>query len=816
MAGKFEASAMSHPVGGAVDGPRRADLAKQSVELAFQHHQAGKIREAESLYRQALAVQPGQIDALYYLGVLYLQNGIHDAAEEHLSKALKKQPKFAEGHFNLGIALQEQGKLKEAAKAYGQAIKGDKRFLPAQLNLGNVYLDLEQFERAASVFNKLIKLSPKSAEAHLNLGRTWKHKGDKEEALSLYRRALELDPEYADAYLNVGVIQLERNELEDAKESFQQALVFEPHNAEAFNNIGVAWRRDGFLDHAMSCFAKASEIRPGFGDAHNNMGAMYYAFGDLDKAEAEARKGIELAPDSSAAHSVLGKILRSKGKPLESIDALNVAIKLAPDLAEPYREMGLSMSENGQYDLSMKAYEMAIERDPDDGIAHNNAGMTHILLGQLSEAIECFDEAIRAIPTFSLAHSNKLYSMTYVPGVSQDDLAQQHFAFGEIYDKEYDEANFTNSPDPDRRLKIGYVSPDLRQHVVVTFFEEVMKAHDRDQFEFYAYAEVHNPDDVTARLKGYFDHWYSTVERNHVEVAQKIMADGIDILVDLAGHTGNNRLPVFGFKPAPVQCSWIGYANTTGLKNMDYIFTTPNYVPPETAPRLSEEIYYLPRVPTTFRPPANPPKLEGQPFERNGHVTFGCFNNAIKVGKTAIDTWSKILCAAPDTKLFLKAHAYRGEQAVETSKAAFAARGVDPDRIICEGPSEHAEYLTRYDAIDLALDPFPYNGGTTTLEALYLGIPLLALEGEAWVSRNGSAILKAMGEEDLIASSTDDYIAKAVDLARNPEKLKALRGERIHEHFVATGITDPIAQTRDVENAYRDIWGRWCAKRSAM
>ncbi len=808
MAGKFQGAA-STTAGSGNATHNRTDLAKQSIQLAFDHHQSGRIREAETLYQQALAISPGQKDALYYLGVLYLQNGVNDAAEEFLSKALRKQPKFAEGHYNLGVALQGQGKLKEAAKAFSQAIKADKKFVPAQLNLGNVYMDLEQYDRASSVFKKLIKLSPKSEEAHLNLGRTASLTGDKEAAMTAYRRALELNPSYAEAHLNIGAILLERKDSEDAKTYFQQALTFDPRNAEAYNNMGVAWRQDGYLDDAMSCFAMASDIKPGFGDAHNNMAAAYHAFGDIELAEEQVRKGIELAPDSSAAYCVLGKILRSRGKPRESVEALNTAIRLAPELSESYREMGLTLSDQGEYEEALRAYKMALEKDPDDAVAHNNLGMTHILLGQLDAAVASFDDAITAEPKFSLAHSNKLFSLTYVPNVSHEEIMRQHFEYGRRWDLEYDESRFPNKPDPDRRLKIGYVSPDFRKHVVVKFIEEVLKAHDRDQFELYAYAEIHNPDDTTERLKGYFDHWYSTVDRNHTEVASKIFEDKIDVLVDLAGHTGNNRLPVFGSKPAPVQVSWIGYPNTTGLKNMDYILTTKNYVPPEITKYFSEEVYYLPRVPTTFQIPPEVPELSGNPYERNGHVTFGCFNNCIKVGPTAIEAWSRLLCAAPDSKLLLKAHAYRSETAIKASKDSFAAQGVDPERITCEGPSDHREYLTRYDEIDIALDPFPYNGGTTTLEALFMGVPLLALEGDTWVSRNGSAILRAMGQENLIAASVDEYIAMGVDFAKHPEKLGAMRGA-LHDKFIATGVTDPITHTRDIENAYRDMWQRWC------
>lgn len=812
MAGKFQGAATT-PGAGTNGAPDRAQLAKQSIELAFDHHQAGRVKEAESLYQQALAILPGQIDALYYLGVLYLQNGVHDAAEEFITKALRKQPKFAEGHFNLGVALQAQNKLKEAAKSFNQAIKGDKKFAPAQLNLGNVYMDLEQYDRASSVFRKLIKLSPKSDQAYLNLGRASSLKGDKDEAMIAYRHALEINPSYADAYLNIGAILLESNECEEAKTYFQQALESDPKNAEAYNNMGVAWKRDGYVDHAFSCFARATEIKPDYGDARNNIGSVLYAFGDTDEAEAEVRKGIELSPDSPSAYCILGKILRSKNKPLESIDALNKAIRLAPDISEPYREMGLTLSENNQIDAAIRAYRLGISCDPKDGIAHNNLGMCHVMRGELDEALECFDAAIEAIPTFSLAHSNKLFSLNYMPSLPHEELVREHFAFGELWDQPYDENAFTNPPDPNRKLKIGYVSPDFRKHVVLTFIEEMLKNHDRDQVELYAYAEVFKSDDRTEQVKGYMDHWRYTIERNSYEIAQQIRDDGIDILVDLAGHTGNNRLPVFALKPAPVQVSWIGYPNTTGLRNMDYILMTSHFLPEGGESDFTEEVYNLPRVPVTYKAPERP-DIGRSPFETNGHVTFGCFNNVIKAGPAAIEAWSEVLKAVPDSKLLLKAHAFRNEVTVTASKAMFESHGVDPERITCEGPSEHHIYLTRYSDIDLALDPFPYNGGTTSLDTLYVGVPLLSLEGSTWVSRNGSGILRIVGEESLIASSVEDYVAKAVDFALNPEKLAELRGN-LHERFMATGITDHVAQTRDLENAFRDMWQRWCATRNA-
>ena len=809
MAGKFQGAAAVPPTG-ANGTHAREDLARQSIELAFHHHQAGQVREAESLYQQALTIVPGQIDALYYLGVLYLQNGVNDAAEEYLAKALRKQPKFAEGHFNLGVALQGQDKLKEAAKAFSQAIKGDKTFQPARLNLGNVYMDLEQYDRAESVFRKLIKLAPKSEEAHLNFGRALSLKGEKDAAVEAYRHALELNPSYADAHLNIGAVLLERNEYEEAKGYFEQALEFDPRNAEAFNNLGVSWKRDGYPEHALSCFARASEIKPGFADAHNNIGAALYAFGDNEEAEAEVRKGIELSPDSPAAYCILGKILRAKRKHKESVDALNTAIKLAPKLPEAYREMGLTLSDINENESAMRAYRMAIKCDPNDSVAYNNLGMSHVLIGELDKAVDCFESSIKAMPAFSLAHSNKLFSLNYVPDLPHERLVEEHLEYGRMWDQEYDKNGFANQPDPDRKLKIGYVSPDFRDHVVITFIEEMLKNHDRDKFELYAYAEVFNPDAVTERIKGYMDHWRYTIERNSLDVAQQIRNDGIDVLVDLAGHTGNNRLPVFGLKPAPVQVTWIGYPNTTGMKNIDYIMMTSHFLPQGGEADFTEEVYKLPRVPITYKIKTERPDIGPSPYKENGYVTFGCFNNAIKTGDAARAAWAEILRCVPDSRLLLKAHAFRNEETVTASKAAFEALGIDPDRITCEGPSKHSVYLTRYRAIDLALDPFPYNGGTTSLDTLFVGVPMLSLEGGTWVSRIGSGLLRIVGEESLIGKSVEDYVEKAVDLAKNPDKLAALR-ETLHERFIASGITDHAAQTRDVENAYRDMWRRWCA-----
>jgi predicted O-linked N-acetylglucosamine transferase (SPINDLY family) len=814
MVTKHQGAATAKTAGTLGEQAGSVGLATQMIEMAFQFHQAGRIRDAENAYQKALVIHPGQVDALYYLGVLYLQNGVHDAAEEFLTRALKKQPKFAEGHFNLGVALQEQGKLKESAKAYSQAIKADKRLVPAQLNLGNVYLDLKQFERAASVLSKLIKISPKSAQAHLNLGRASKCKGDEETALESYRRALELNPQYADAHLNIGAILLNRRNNDEAKEAFYRAAELNPQSFEAYNNIGVTWKRDGFLEHALTCFARASEIKPGFADAHANMGGVLYAFGDLERSEMEVRKGIELSPNSSAAHCMLGKVLRSRGKFVEAVATLNVAIKLAPDMAEPYREMGATLADNHQHEDALCAFAKAIERDPKDPISLNNSGMSHILLGRLNEGVDFFRRASDALDGFNLATSNSLFAMNYVSEISQEDLSKAHFAYGERWDRDYDDGDFANTPDPDRPLRIGYVSPDLRQHVAVYFIEEVLKAHDRKKFKIFCYAEVFKPDDVTERLQALDLTWRSTIERNNQEVAQQIKDDGIDILIDLAGHTGNNRLPVFGLKPAPVQVTWIGYPNTTGLKNVDYVMMEKNFLPKGGEVHFSEEVYFLPRVPVSYKIPPARPDPGPSPYERNGYVTFGCFNNSIKVGKAAIKAWSEVLRAVPDAKLLLKSHAYRSSIAVDASKSAFEAQGIDPDRIVCEGPSRHDEYLKRFSAIDLALDPFPYNGGTTTLETLYLGVPLLALEGATWGARIGSGLLRVVGEDSLVASSPEDYIAKAIDFARNPEKLSALRGG-LYERFMATGITDHALQTRDVENAYRDMWGRWCARRNA-
>lgn len=331
--------------------------------------------------------------------------------------------------------------------------------------------------------------------------------------------------------------------------------------------------------------------------------------------------------------------------------------------------------------------------------------------------------------------------------------------------------------------------------------------------EVFCYAEVDNADDMTERLKGLSDHWRWIVGRRDEEAAEMIRTDGIDILVDLAGHTANNRLPIFGLKPAPVQVSWLGYPNTTGMKTIDYIFATPGYVPEVQRRHMTERVYDLPRLPSCYSVPSYAPPVAESPSLAGGAVTFGCFNNITKVTPEAMEAWSRLLETVPGSRLFLKSIALGESRTAAATASAFGKLGVTANRLIIEGPSEHKDYLAAYGRVDIALDPFPYNGGTTTIEALYMGLPLIALRGDRWVSRNGSAILEAMAlDEELVADDVDGYLAKAAALATNPQRLAQLRRE-IRPRFLATGVADPVLLTGEVEAAYRDMWQRWCASR---
>ncbi len=460
------------------------------------------------------------------------------------------------------------------------------------------------------------------------------------------------------------------------------------------------------------------------------------------------------------------------------------------------------------------AARKALALNPEDANSYNNLGSALMLQDRLEEAADAFRAAVAKRPDFTMAHSNLLFCLNYSPGRSAESIFAEYRLWDAAHARALAPVNPTFDLDrnPDRRLRVGYVSADFRHHAASFFVGPWLTAHDRAQVELFCYVEVRNPDAVTDRFKALADHWRPTVGLSDEAVAAQIRADRIDILVDLAGHTSGNRLTVFARRPAPVQVAhMIGSGCTTGLTEMDAFLTDAELAPPGSEALFSETLVRLPRVPLVYAPPQGMPEVAPLPALASGHITFGCFSRTARINDAVLDAWAAILANLPTARLMLNAKPFQEEAARAAFTAKFAARGVAADRLDLVYTTPQPSTWAAYADIDIALDPFPHNAGTTTIEALWLGVPVVSLAARPPVGRFGKSLLGAVGLGDWAVDDMAAYVARAVDAAGDLEALAELRAS-LRARFEASPLRDARGLAAATEAAYRDLWRAWLAR----
>jgi len=678
-------------------------MAQDVFELALQHHQAGRLADAERLYRQVLSQQPQHAESLHLLGVVAHQSGRDAEAVELIRWAIGVNPGAAHYYSNLGSALARQGYFDEAIAAFRQAVS----------------------------------LQPNQPEMHANLGNALRSSGALDEAIESYQRAVRLRPEYVEAKSNLANALSDRGRIGEAIAEYRKLLTLRPASPDAFNNLGNALKDNGEIDAAIAAY----------------------------------RQAVAIKPDLAAAYSNLGQALRLAGQLDEAIAACRQAILLRPDLAEAYVNLGNALKETGQIDEAIASYRRAEELKPDARTAGNFLYAIHLHPDYDPAGI--FQEHIRW---------NRTYARPFAASIRPHDNIHRA---------------------SDRKLRIGYVSPDLRDHPAGRFMLPLLAHHDRQAFEIFCYAEVRRPDAMTERLRSRCDAWRSTVGLSDQQLADLIRHDRIDILVDLAMHTDGNRLLAFARKPAPIQATYLAYCSTTGLDAIDYRLTDP-YVDPQGGDEgvYSERSIRLPRTYWCYLPRDEAPQVGPLPAHERGFVTFGCLNNYSKVTSPVLQAWGRLLRDVPGSRLLL--HCGQGahrQRALET----LAREGVEPQRVEFVARVSIAQYLQTYARMNIALDPFPYAGGMTTCDALWMGVPVVSLAGRTAVSRAGLSILSNVGLSELAASDTADYIRIASDLARDLSRLAELRAT-MRDRMRASSLMDAPRFATDVERAYRQMY----------
>ncbi len=763
-----------------VTEPTDVSFCQSLLQQALAHHRAGHFLQAETLYRQILAVEPTQPEALHFLGMLAYQAGKSELAVELIGKALNCRPDYSEAHNNLGIILNDQGKLDEAVSSYRLALSLKPDFALAHNNLGNTLKAKNKLDEAIAGFRKAIALKADFAEAHYNLGITLTEQNKPDEAISCFRQALALNPDYLEAQYNLGVTFKNQGKLDEAVESFNRTLALKPDFVLALNDLGIALKDQGKLDEAIASFQRALSLQPDYAVAHNNLGNVLYDRGRLDEATASFLRALSIKPDFAEAHYNLGNALRDRYL----------------------------------LDEAVACYRRALDFKPDFALALNNMGIALKDQGKLDEAIASCRQAFTVKPDYTEAYSNLLMCLNYLTDIGQEEIFEQSLHWLEQVAKTppNPDSFHANNKDLDRKLRVGYVSADFRNHSVAFFIEPVLKAHDLGNVEVYCYANIDRPDDTTLRLQAESEHWHSISGQPDIEVVERIRRDEIDILVDLSGHTSGNRLLVFAYKPAPIQVSWLGYPNTTGMRAIDYRLTDAVADPQGEADNFhSEKLIRLEHGFLCYQPDASAPEVAAPPCLERDNVMFGSFNNLAKVTPEVIKVWAEILHKQPRSRLLLKSKGLADSEGRERYLLLFAEEGISAERLELHGwlpdPKNHLEL---YNRVDIGLDSFPYNGTTTTCEALWMGVPVVTLSGDRHAARVGASILHRVGLGESVAHSKEEYIALAVALAQDRQRLLTLRSS-LRQKMRESQLLDKKLFTASLERVYRRMWKEWCA-----
>lgn len=639
------------------------------------------------------------------------------------------------------------------------------------------------------------------AAGHENAGRL-------ADAELFYRQLLERHPGNSDLQNALGVLALHSGRPEEARSWLELAVGSQPAKIAYLNNLGAALSALGDSERAIKCFERVAQMDPTQAIVLYNLGSAKLALGRWDEAASDFRNALTRMPDHEDSFLNLGLALLRKGEVEEAIAVYRRALDRFPNSARLWTNLGDALKAAARWEEVEVACTQALRCHPVEPFAANNLGVALNELGRPEEAFTWLRRSLKWNPSLSEAHSNLIFVMQFHPDIGAPEIAAECGRWWERHGLGLVRlANgFTGAPDPARRLRVGYVSPDFCEHPLIRHVLPVIEAHDRGAVEVAIYSGSFRSDAFTARLQKSADLWRDTARWTDDRLAQQIALDRVDILVDLSLHSGGNRLRVFARQSAPVQVSFAGYPGTTGLETIRYRLTDRHLEPVGVAAIPPGEPVRLPDSFWCFDPLGETPEVSELPASRNGSVTFGCLSKFAKVNESVIDCWSRILREVPNAQLLMLCP--RGQARIRIG-ALFAERGVSKERVVFTERVARPDYLRLHQQVDVMLDPFPYNGHMTTCDALWMGVPVVTLAGKTAVARGGLSLLSTAGLPELVASSAGEYVRIAVALANDLPRLAALRAG-LRARMKTSPLMDVARYTRGLEDAYRTMWRRWC------
>jgi tetratricopeptide (TPR) repeat protein len=706
------------------------------------------------------------------------REGRHADAQSLCRRVVTELPELFEAVHLLGVSVLDCGQHEEARGILERAVALNPGSADANSNLAFALFKLDRCDEARAGYDKALALKPNFPIAHRNLGNVLLRLNLPEQAVAAFTRAIELQGDDVDAYCNRGVAEMALKRYEAAVTSYERALALRPHHFESMVGRGLAHLELRHFEVAEAAFNAALAIRPDMAELLAHRGRLHMLWGRRGQAQADFDAAIALEPSLE---------LGWRGKAQVSLLSGNVA-------------------------EAIFACKKVLDQNPTSEVGHTLLGACLGRLGDTTGAIGHFDRALEIRPDYDEAITKKIFYLDFLPDA---DFAAQQAARKYWWDaigSKFPRRKLAARPlDPDKRIVVGYVSSDFRTHSAAFAFLPVLRSHDKANFQINYYSSSPVQDSLTAVFKSHADVWVDAESLSDDELADRIQADGVDILVDLSGYTAGNRLNVFARKPAPVQVTAWGHATGTGIQAMDYLFSDPVIIPENVRHLFAERVYDLPSV-ITIEPVADvqPSPL---PMLRNGYVTFGVFNRIDKISDQALSVWSKLLREVAGSKIVVKHVALDDALVRDGLVGRFVAQGISQDRIICIGSTARRDHLKAFENIDISLDPFPQNGGISTWESLYMGVPVVARLGNGIASRISGALLAAIDLDDWVAEDDDSYVALAQKFAALPADLEKLRAD-LPARIASSPAGNVAVYTERVEAGYRQFWRDYCAKAS--
>ncbi|KAM0939792.1 putative protein O-GlcNAc transferase [Dioscorea sansibarensis] len=752
-------------------------------------------RQAFDCFSEAARLDPLNACALTHIGVLYKDEGRLSEAAQSYEKALKADPSFKPAAeclaivlTDLGTSLKLTGKTEEGIQKYCEAIKVDSHYAPAYYNLGVVYSEMMQYDMALGCYEKAALQRPMYAEAYCNMGVIYKNRGDLESAIACYERCLTVSPNFEIAKNNMAIaltdlgtkVKLE-GDIDQGVAYYKKALYYNWHYADAMYNLGVAYGEMLKFDMAVVFYELALHFNPHCAEACNNLGVIYKDRDNLDKA----------------------------------VECYQMALSIKPNFSQSLNNLGVVYTVQGKMDAAASMIEKAIIANPTYAEAYNNLGVLYRDAGNISLAIEAYERCLHIDPDSRNAGQNRLLAMNYINEGADDKLFEAHREWGRRFMKLYPQyANWDNTKVKERPLIIGYVSPDYFTHSVSYFIEAPLLYHDYTRYKVVVYSAVVKADAKTHKFRdrvlkkgGLWREIYGIDEK---KVACMIRDDKVDILVELTGHTANNRLGMMACRPAPVQATWIGYPNTTGLPTIDYRITDSLADPPNTRQKNVEELVRLPECFLCYTPSPEAGPVAPTPALANGFITFGSFNNLAKITPKVLQVWAKILCAVPNSRLVVKCKPFCCDSVRQRFLSTLEQLGLEPLRVdLLPLILLNHDHMQAYSLMDISLDTFPYAGTTTTCESLYMGVPCVTMAGVVHAHNVGVSLLTKVGLDRLVAHTEDDYVRLAIQLASDIRALSELR-MTLRELMLRSPVCNGAKFVHGLEATYRKLWHRYC------